>query len=353
MTVEPLQQVAPADTPGTRPDPGARHDHDASPDVSVVLPTYNEVGHVGEEIGRIRAALDASPYSYEIVVVDDGSSDGTRDLLRRLADDGRLQLIEHQRNLGSGGARRTGTRAAHGRVVVWTDVDMTYPNDDIPALVDQMEGWDQVVGARNTEEGTIKLLRRPAKWLIRRLASYLTKVKIPDLNSGFRVFRRDVALQFLYLLPPGFSCVTTLTLAFLSNGYSVKWTPIDYFARRGESKFHWLADTRRYLMQVVRMVLMYEPLRVFGPPAALLGLLGAGKLIYDVVTNDFGIAINTIVILGVALALALLGMLADLFVQLNKRRHDVMPQMITSVGPGTLAESAPKLTPPPDPDRRG
>jgi glycosyltransferase involved in cell wall biosynthesis len=300
-------------------DPGAAA---SDIDVSVVLPVFNEAGHLADEIDRIRKALDASDYSYEIVVVDDGSTDGSGDRLRRM--DG-IRLLRLSQNRGSGSARKYGTMAAQGTFVVWTDVDMSYPNDEIPALVDQAEGWDQVVGARRSEQGTVKLLRRPAKWFIRRLASYLTGVRIPDLNSGFRVFRRDVALQFLYLLPRGFSCVTTITLAFLSNAYSVKWVPIDYFARQGESKFRWVADTRRYLMQVVRMVLMYEPLRVFGPPAVAVGLVGLGKLVYDLIDKDFRIATNTIVLLGVAMALALIGMLADLLVQLNKRRHDVMP----------------------------
>src|SRR5690606_32486069 len=131
-----------------------------------------------------------------------------------------------------------------------------YPNDRIPELVAELSGYDQVVGARTSEEGTAKLLRKPAKWFVRMLASYLTRTNIPDLNSGFRAFRRDVATQFLYLLPRGFSCVTTLTMAFLSNGYSVKYVPIEYKSRAGRSKFHWLADTRRYILQVVRMVLM-------------------------------------------------------------------------------------------------
>ncbi len=215
--------------------------------------------------------------------------------------------------------------AARGRVVVWTDVDMTYPNDDIPELVRQMRGFDQVVGARRTEEGTIKLLRRPAKWFIRRLASYLSATTIPDLNSGFRAFRRDVALQFLHLLPRGFSCVTTITMTFLNNGYSVKYVPIDYFPREGESKFHWWKDTRRYLLQVVRMVLSYSPLKVFMPPAIVVGLVGIGKAIFDVFDKDFRIGTNTLVLLGVAISLAILGMLADLLVQLNKKRHDVIP----------------------------
>lgn len=291
-------------------------------DVSVVLPVFNEAGHLADEIDRICKSLDESEYSYEVIVVDDGSTDGSGE---RLEDIEGIRLIRFAQNRGAGSARKYGTMAARGRFVVWTDVDMTYPNDQIPALVDQTDGWDQVVGARTSEQGTVKLLRRPAKWLIRRLASYLTKVNIPDLNSGFRVFRRDVALQFLYLLPRGFSCVTTITLAFLTNAYSVKYVPIDYFPRQGDSKFHWLVDTRRYLMQVVRMVLMYEPLRVFGPPAFLLGLVGGVKLVYDLVDKDFRVGTNTLVILGVAMAFALVGMLADMLVQLNKRRHDVMP----------------------------
>jgi glycosyltransferase involved in cell wall biosynthesis len=298
------------------------HEGPAEVDVSVVLPVFNESGHLEKEIFRIREALAASRYSFEILVVDDGSSDGSGDLLERI---GGIRLLRFNTNRGSGSARKFGTLAARGRVVVWTDVDMTYPNDEIPDLVDRLDGWDQVVGARRTEEGTVKLLRKPAKWFIRRLASYLTGVKIPDLNSGFRAFRRDVGLQFLYLLPPGFSCVTTITMAFLSNGYSVKYHDIDYLPRAGTSKFHWWRDTRRYLLQVVRMVLSYEPLKVLMPPAVVLGLVGLAKLVYDLVDKDFRVGTNTIVVLGLTIALGLLAMLADLLVHINKKRHDVIP----------------------------
>ena len=294
-------------------------------DATIVLPVFNELGHLEEEITRIRKTMDESDYSYEIVVVDDGSTDGSGDRLKEIEG---IRLIRFATNRGSGSARKYGTQSAHGRIVVWTDVDMTYPNDTIPDLLDSLDGYDQVVGARTTEEGTVKLLRRPAKWLIRRLASYLTGVRIPDLNSGFRAFRRDVAEQFLHLLPRGFSCVTTLTMAFLSNGYSVRYVPIEYAERAGESKFHWWKDTKRYLLQVLRLTLMWEPMRIFGPPAAVLGIVGIGKLIYDLIDKDFRVATNTIVILGVSFALALIGMVADMLVQLNKRPHDVMPATI-------------------------
>jgi glycosyltransferase involved in cell wall biosynthesis len=260
---------------------------DGSVDVSIILPVFNEAGHLDDEIERIRKTMDDSAYSYEIVVVDDGSTDGSGQRLRKIEG---IRLLQFTTNRGSGSARKYGTQTARGQVVVWTDVDMTYPNDAIPELLDEMEGFDHVVGARTSEQGTIKFLRGPAKWVIRRLASYLTGVRIPDLNSGFRAFRREVALPYLHLLPRGFSCVTTITMAFLSNGYTIKYVPIEYAPRAGESKFHWWKDTKRYLIQVVRMTLMWEPMRVFGPPAAILVLTWLGKLIYDLVDKDFRVA---------------------------------------------------------------
>lgn len=293
----------------------------ARPQVSVVLPVYNEVTHLEAEVTRISKAFDDSEMSYEIVVVDDGSTDGSGELAETLD----VRLVRFATNRGSGSARKYGTMSALGEVVVWTDVDMTYPNDEIPDLVAALSGFDQVVGARTSEEGTVKFLRRPAKWAIRRLASYLSRTEIPDLNSGFRAFRRNVGDQFLYLLPRGFSCVTTITMAFLSNGYSIRYVPINYSERSGESKFHWWRDTQRFLLQVVRMVLMHEPIRFFGPPAVTLAVIGVGKLIFDLIDKDFRVGTNTIVVLGLSFALAGVGLIADLMVQLNKRRHDVMP----------------------------
>ena len=216
-------------------------------DVSIVLPVYNEKGHLRDEIDRIRAAMDASEFSYEIIVIDDGSTDGSGEALKEIPD---IRLISFIQNRGSGSARKYGTRACKGTVVVWTDVDMSYPNDLIPELVRELEGYDQVVGARISEEGTHKLFRVPAKLFIRKLASYLAQTDIPDLNSGMRAFRRDVALQYVSQLPAGFSCVTTITMTFLAHGYSVKYWPIEYSTRAGTSKFHWASDTRRYLLQV-------------------------------------------------------------------------------------------------------
>ena len=294
-------------------------------DVSIVLPVYNEKGHLKQEIDRIRAAMDVSSYTYEIIVIDDGSTDGSGEALNSIEG---IRLIRFTQNRGTGSARKAGTRAAYGRYVVWTDVDMTYPNDEIPRLIKELEGCDQVVGARTSEQGTAKLVRTPAKWFIRKLASYLVKTPIPDLNSGLRAFRRDVAMQFLHLLPKGFSCVSTITLTFLSNGYTVRHVPIEYFPRAGRSKFHWWTDTREYLTQVVRMVLSYDPLRIFLPAGLILSAAGVSKLVYDWTTKDFRITTNTLLLFFAAFQVFAIGLLADLVVRINKPREEVEPRTL-------------------------
>ena len=296
-------------------------------DVTVVLPVYNEKGHLRDELERIQRALDSSEYAYEIVVVDDGSNDGSAEQLAELAG-GKIRLIRFAQNRGSGSARKAGTHAARGRVVVWTDADMSYPNERIPELVKELDGYDQVVGAR-TEQGTYRPGRRPAKWVIQKLAEFLSETKIPDLNSGLRAFRADVGKQYLHLFPPGFSHVTTLTMAFLANGYSVKYIPIEYSERAGTSKFHWRKDTTRYLTQVIRMVLSYKPLRIFLPIGFLLSGVGITKLVYDWAAHDMRTTTNTLLVLFAAFQVFAVGLLADLFVRLSKPRDEVDPASLT------------------------
>jgi polyisoprenyl-phosphate glycosyltransferase len=290
----------------------ASPDHDLL-DVTVVLPCFNERDHVEQEVKRIRAALEAAGMSYELICVDDGSTDGTREVLQGIAG---IRTLLLARNQGSGTARRLGTQLARGRVVVWTDADMTYPNERIPELVAELDdSVDQVVGARRGEAGTLKFFRVPAKWAIRKLAAYLTNTDIPDLNSGLRVFKRRVAEPYLRLLPAGFSCVTTITLAFLSNGHQVKYVPIDYFKRSGRSKFHPFKDAYNYILQVLRMVMYFNPLRVLMPLALTLLAATFVKAGVDLVVHDLRVTGSTVLVGLAAFNIMAIALLADLVVR--------------------------------------
>jgi polyisoprenyl-phosphate glycosyltransferase len=290
-----------------------------SPYVSIILPCYNEEGHVTAEVERICEAMDASGYDYELVAYDDASSDQTLARLHEAAPRfPHLRIVHFDRNGGSGTVRRIGTQQARGEIVVWTDADMSYPNERIPEFVQMLEkdpALDQVVGARTAEKGTHKILRVPAKWFIRKLAERLTNAQIPDLNSGLRAFRREVSLPYLRLLPAGFSCVTTITLAFLSNQHDVRYVPIEYAKRSGKSKFHFITDAYRYILQVLRMVMYFNPLKVLMPVALFLLGLGVAKGIFDMVVHPLYFAVNTVLIFVTGLLIGSLALLADLIVR--------------------------------------
>ncbi|MBG0820927.1 glycosyltransferase family 2 protein [Planomonospora sp. ID91781] len=292
---------------------------DATPYVTIVLPCYNEQDHVIDEVERICRAMDDSGYTYELVAVDDCSTDETLARLKEAAPRfPHMRIRAFHRNGGSGTVRRIGSQEARGEIVVWTDADMTYPNERIPELVqilDKDPGIDQVVGARTTEEGSHKFLRVPAKWVIRKIAEWLAGQRIPDLNSGLRAFRKSVARPYLRLLPPGFSCVTTITLSFLSNQHDVHYLPIEYSKRAGKSKFSFVSDAYRYILQVLRMVMYFNPLKVLMPPAIWLVCIGLAKGVYDNVKTPFYLANNTIIIFVTGLLIGSLALLADLIVR--------------------------------------
>ena len=290
-----------------------------NPYVTIILPCYNEEGHVVAEVERIARAMDGSGYSYELLAIDDGSTDQTLAKLHEAASRfPQLEIIPMPRNGGSGVVRRIGTQRARGEIVAWTDADMTYPNERIPELVQVLEKdpmVDQVVGARTSEQGTYKLLRVPAKWLIRKFAERLSGRRIPDLNSGMRAFRREVALPYLRLLPPGFSCVTTITLAFLSNNHEIQYMPIEYAQRAGSSKFKFVSDAYRYVLQILRMIMYFNPLKVLMPLALTLLGVGALKAVYDVIVHPVHIASDTVLIVITGLIIGSLALLGDLVVR--------------------------------------
>lgn len=277
--------------------------------VSVVVPVYNEEEAIADDLRTIVKAMEGSGRDYEVIVVNDASTDGTAEVVAAFPG---VQLITHRHNRGGGFSRNTGIRAATGDVFVVTDGDGTYPNQDIPKLLDTMESedLDMVVGARKRESGTLKFIRGPVKWLIRKLAEVMSGFKIPDLNSGLRAMKKDVFMKYIEILPWGHSWVSTITLAMLADGLQVDFVPIDYYQRKGKSTFHPIKDTSSYLTLVIRTVTWFNPLKVFMPVALLLGGLGLFWLIYDIVRWDVRTA--TVLLILAAIQVAAIGLLADL-----------------------------------------
>lgn len=282
--------------------------------VSIVIPAYNEQDAIVEVLREIIGVMDSLDVSYETIVVDDGSTDETRVRCEAFEN---VRVISHARNRGVGAARTTGVRAARGEYVLMTDADGTYPCDAIPEMLETLQECDMVIGARDREMGTLRLLRSAAKEFVRRLASYLTRTKIPDLNSGLRAMRRDLVPRFFSILPATHSWVSTITMAFLSSGYDVRWVPIGYRKRVGKSTFHPISDTYNYLLLVIRAVTYFDPLRVFLPIALFLLTLGVGKLVYDAIVYHWHFTASVIVLILSAVQVGVMGLLADLIV----RRH--------------------------------
>ncbi len=251
--------------------------------VSIVIPAYNEEGAIKEGVRGVQEVMDNSGLDYELIVVDDGSSDNTSEILQAM--DG-IVLISIPENRGYGASLKTGIRKSKYDLIVITDADGTYPSERIPELIDECRRYDMVVGARVGEHVHIPLIRKPAKWALGKISSYLAGREIPDLNSGLRVMRKDLVQRFEHLLPPGFSFTTTITLASLCSSSLVKYVPIDYHPRIGQSKIK-ARHALDFLILIIRTIVYFNPLKVFIPLGGAFFVLGFTKFIYDLYIGDF------------------------------------------------------------------
>lgn len=275
-----------------------------TPEFTIVVPAYNEEGAIEREVHALHEALASSGRHYELIVVDDGSTDRTAEIAATLP----CRLLRAGANRGYGAALKLGFQAAHTELVVITDADGTYPCGEIPRLVDAASEYDMVVGARTGANVSVPLLRRPAKWFLRQLASFLAGFRIPDLNSGMRVIRRSHVKRFARILPSGFSFTTTITLAMLCNEYRVGYLPIDYAKRVGQSKIR-PVDAYHFLLLILRAVVLFNPLKVFLPLGAVLFVAGMAKFGYDITLGNLSES-AVMGILGAVIVWAV-GLLAD------------------------------------------
>jgi glycosyltransferase involved in cell wall biosynthesis len=250
--------------------------------VSVVIPAFNEEAAIEESVRGVLSVMEGTGVEFELIVVDDGSSDRTGELAQIAG----ARCISLPENRGYGAALKAGIGRSKYDIIVITDADGTYPHESIPVLLDQLGEYDMVVGARIGENVAIPLVRKPAKWFLRVLASYLAGRTIPDLNSGLRVMRKPLVKRFEHLLPSGFSFTTTITLASLCSGSLVRYSPIDYHKRIGESKIR-PQHAVEFLLLILRTIVYFNPLKIFIPVGGLFFIGGLAKFIYDLHIGNF------------------------------------------------------------------
>lgn len=279
-------------------------------EISIVIPVFNEKSGLAETVRGIYQAMKETDFVFELILIDDGSTDGTGELIKGL-ELPNLKKICHQQNKGYGASLKSGIRSARYSIIAITDADGTYPNERIPEFASNMDGFDMVIGARTGKQKHIPWVKRFAKSCLIVLANYLTASKIPDLNSGFRVMKKEVVENFFHLLPNGFSFTSTITLAMLSDGYQVKYVPINYSRRKGLSKFKAIRDTFNFFLLIIRTVLYFNPLRFFVP----LGMIFFGLSILTILYRFYhsgGLGVVTLILFVAAIQTLAIGMLADL-----------------------------------------
>jgi glycosyltransferase involved in cell wall biosynthesis len=268
---------------------------------AVVIPAFDEAASIAAVVGDLRAA---APW-HDIVVVDDGSSDETA--LRAAAAGARV--IRHPYNKGNGAAVKTGIRHCKAEFVLIVDGDGQHRAAEALALIAPLDPYDLVVGARAAQTQA-SAVRRAGNAALNWLASYLTERPIPDLTSGMRAARRACLVEFLHLLPNGFSTPTTTTLAFIKAGYSVRFEPIQAAQRLGQSKIHLGSDGVRFFLILLKVITIFSPLRIFVPISAGAFLVGAAYAVWTIVTQSH-VTNSSVLLIVLSVVIFLVGLISE------------------------------------------
>ena len=280
--------------------------------LSVVIPAYNEEGAVRATVEDVRKALEPTGIDYEIIVVDDGSEDNTRAEAKASG----ATVHYNQTNSGYGATLKRGVRNAQYEYVAILDADGTYPARYLPEMLAMCRDQDMVVGDRGAAMKNVPMIRKPAKFILNKLASFLAERKLNDLNSGLRVFRKAELIPFLPLLPQNFSFTTTITLCMSCNGKRMIYTPIEYGVRVGKSKIRPI-DFINFIILVLRIIVLFNPLRVFIPLGLVFFTVGFIKLIYDLAI--WNLSETAVFSFLTAFMIWSLGLIADMITRLHLR----------------------------------
>jgi len=285
-------------------------------EISVILPVFNEAQNLGPLLDRLDSLKLAD---VEVIVVDDGSTDGTSEV----AEKKRVRLVRHPYNIGNGAAVKSGIRAAKGKWLVFMDGDGQHRPEDIPSLLAESHDYHMVVGARG-KGSKLRFHRYVANLLYNAFASYVTKFKVKDLTSGFRVLRRREAIRFIDILPNTFSYPSTLTLAFLRSGLTVKYVPIQSLYRSGQSKISLITDGIRFLLIISKITTLFSPFRVFVPVSVFFFLSGIGNYVYTFMTQS-RFTNMSVFLLTAGVIIFMLGLVSEQIALLRMERRSPLP----------------------------
>ncbi len=286
-----------------------------APKLSIIIPVYNEQDAIFDLLNNL--APVAEECEAEVIVIDDGSTDASAQILSQFEKQNKIKLIKHPQNLGYGKAIKTGLNNAKAELVLIIDGDGSYPLNEIPTLAEKASDKKMIVGARKAGIKAEPLVRRIFKWLVIRLLRYLAGYEIKDLNSGMRIFPRSLCQKYISLLPDGFSFTSTLTLIFLSEGWQIEYVEIPYQPRKGRSKFR-LREIFPLSLLLLRTIMYFNPLKFFLPLSFALVLIGLFVAFFSIFVLGKFMDVTTAVILIGAVQVFVLGLLADLILRLKK-----------------------------------
>jgi glycosyltransferase involved in cell wall biosynthesis len=283
-----------------------------NPGTSVIIPAYNEATGIKGLLEKLVAA--GYNEKYEIIIVDDGSTDDTGDIARSFP----VKVIRHSSNKGYGASLKTGIRKAHGNKVIILDSDGQHDPVHIPEIEKLLDDYEMVIGTRNKESFQVKN-RQLGKRVIKWVGEFLVEQKLPDYNSGYRGFQRDLIKDMLHIMPNGFSFSTTSTLAFLKEGFSIGTIPITVEERVGRSSnVKFFKDGTKTIMLILRIIMLFNPLKIFFPASFFFTAAGIGYGIYGfVLVHRFSNGAIVLAILG--MFLFFIGLVADQISIMNRR----------------------------------
>lgn len=277
--------------------------------ITILLPAYNEEQNIGDTISRIKKLYP----KFEILVVDDGSGDNTVNI----AKENGAVVISHPYNIGNGAAIKTGLRNASGEWIIMMDADGQHDPKDIKEILQYKDEYDMVVGAR-TKGSKTSIHRSFANKLYNWLATYVTKFKVADLTSGFRLVNKNTVAQFIYLLPNVFSYPSTITMAYLRSGRSIKYVPIKTHKRKGTSKIKIFQDGVRFFLIIAKIATLFSPLRIFLPTSFLFFVLGMAYYVYTFTTEHRFTNMSALLI-STSVLIFMMGLISE---QISQMRYD-------------------------------